>query len=418
MTGKASLLVVMGFSLIFLIVGQNFGVVSNRAVEDYVEYNVETIAHNIAVSGANVAANGLFRNSNWAPSGYPKDFQGGTLDIDVVDNGTNRNVIVTGSYGVGSDKIESQVLFTLTRSNFAEYAYYSEFERSSPTGGDIWWIKGDVVNGPFHTQDDLRVSEKPSFLGKKTSHKGNLVYKTNKTTDAPKITGQYMPGLDIPMPVNAVEDLEPWADDDGYKFDSHDTVYIYFDRDSIRYKYSYSAKYTAAYLPDFAPNGMIYAKDAVVRLKGTVKGQYTVGCVSSTASTGEGTIWLDDDIVYDKNPKIYPTSTDMLGIIAENYVKVTDNKANTTLKDINIHASIFCENYGFGADKYDTRSKSGTIKLLGGIQQSYRQAVGTFDGSGIKTGFLKYYDYDTRLGSMWPPYYPNTGKFKIVSWLE
>ena len=35
---------------------------------------------------------------------------------------------------------------------------------------------------------------------------------------------------------------------------------------------------------------MIFAKNAVVRLEGTVKGQYTIGCNSTTTSTGKGTI--------------------------------------------------------------------------------------------------------------------------------
>ena len=50
MSGKASLLVVAGFSMLFLIISQNFGSVSNRAVDNFVDYHTETIAHNIAVS--------------------------------------------------------------------------------------------------------------------------------------------------------------------------------------------------------------------------------------------------------------------------------------------------------------------------------------------------------------------------------
>lgn len=415
MTGKASLIVIMGFSMLFLVFGQKFGVVSNQAVQDYIDYNTETIAHNIAVSGANIAANGLFRNPNWAPIGYPKNFQGGTLDLRVTANGALREMVSTANYG----GYKSEVKFTITPNSFSQYAYYSTYERSSPTGADIWWNGGDVVYGPFHTQDNLRVANHPEFRGKTTSHKGNLIYKTKKSTDAPIITGQYTPYVDLAIPTNSVENMEVFADDDGRKFEGHDTVYIKFDRDSIRYKYSYSSKYVAEYLPDFAPNGLIYAKDAVVRLQGTVKGKYTVGCSSSSASTGKGTIWLDDDIVYDKNPTIYPNSTDVLGICAENYVWVTDNKANSQNKDINIQASIFCENWGFGAQKFDTRVKSGNINLLGGIQQNYRQAVGTFDGSGnIVSGFSKKYYYDSRLGSMSPPFYPGLATFRILSWLE
>jgi hypothetical protein len=107
----------------------------------------------------------------------------------------------------------------------------------------------------------------------------------------------------------------------------------------------------------------------------------------------------------------------MLGICAENSVLITDNVPNRT--DINIHGSIYCEKGGFGADKYDTRVKSGNINLLGGIIQNTRKAVGTFGSDGkIKTGFAKRYKYDDRLMVASPPFFPGTGGFEIVSWFE
>ena len=133
-------------------------------------------------------------------------------------------------------------------------------------------------------------------------------------------------------------------------------------------------------------------------------------------SAGKGTIYLDNDIVFDKDPRIYPTSNDLLGICAENSVLITNNTPNQS--DINIHGSIYCEKGGFGAEKYDTRPKSGNINLLGGIIQNTRKAVGTFDSSGLKTGFAKRYKYDDRLMVASPPFFPGTGGFEIVSWYE
>ncbi len=85
---------------------------------------------------------------------------------------------------------------------------------------------------------------------------------------------------------------------------------MYFVNDSLKYKYSYGASYATVYLPDASSNGMIFAKNSIVRLKGTVKGQYTVACNNTTS--GKGTVYLDDDIVYNKDPKHYPNTTDML----------------------------------------------------------------------------------------------------------
>ena len=416
MSGKAILLVVIGFSLTLLAVGQRFGSVSNMAVDNYVKYHSETVAHNIAVSGANIAANAIYMNPTW-DDGYDNiPYQGGYLDItvDIVDADLGyREITARGTFYGKSSEIKLRI----APSNFSEYAYYSTYERASPTStGTIWWTGKDTVWGPFHTQDKLSCALHPSFLGKHTSHKGAIQYKTNKSTDSPIITGLYEPGKNLEIPTQAVENLEAAADDNGLKFKDKDTLYLVFDRDSLRYKYNYSSKYTALYLPSAAPNGLIYAKDMVVRLQGTVKGKYTLGCSSSSTSTGKGTIWLDDDIVYDTNPLTNPNSTDLFGIIAENYVWISENAANKT--SINIQASVFSEKWGFGAYNYDKRPVSGNINLLGGIQQNYRQPVGTFDGNTIKSGFTKQYRYDWRLAFMSPPFYPGTGGFRIVSWFE
>jgi len=60
MSGKATLLLIVGFSLIFLVVSRNFGITSTRAIDNYVDYYKKAVSHNIAVSGANIAANNIF----------------------------------------------------------------------------------------------------------------------------------------------------------------------------------------------------------------------------------------------------------------------------------------------------------------------------------------------------------------------
>ncbi len=136
---------------------------------------------------------------------------------------------------------------------------------------------------------------------------------------------------------------------------------------------------------------------------------------TTTTNTG-GDIYLDGDVLYKTDPVAHPTSTDLLGIVAQNNVWITDNTANRS--NINIDAAIYAETGGFGAENYATRPVSGNINLVGGITQNTRQAVGTFSGSTIASGFSKRYHYDNRLMVASPPGYPNTGQFEIVSWYE
>ena len=63
MGGKAILFVVVGFGIIFALMGLKFGSVSTSSVQNFVQYYSSTKAHNIAVSGANLAANAIFLDS-------------------------------------------------------------------------------------------------------------------------------------------------------------------------------------------------------------------------------------------------------------------------------------------------------------------------------------------------------------------
>lgn len=407
MAGKATLFIIIGFTLLFMIAIKNFGRISTDSVGNLVEYYTEMISHNIAVSGANLAANQIFLDQGWT-AGYPnKDFSGGKLNVSVQLIDAYKNILQIVSVG-SYNGVTSTIKVTLAPSKFSKFAYYSVSE-----GGTIWWTGKDTVWGPFHTQDYLSAANHPVFFGKATSLK-KILYYDNKTKDKPYFLEGYDQGVSVDMPTDAVDNMETAADAGGLKFENKDTVYLNFVNDSLKYKYSYGASYTTVYLPDASSNGMIFAKNSIVRLKGTVEGQYTVACNNTTY--GKGTIYLDDDIVYKNNPKQNPYSTDMLGICAENSVLITKNTANNS--SINIHASIYTEKGGFGADYYDTRPISGNINLIGGIIQNTRKAVGTFSGTTINHGFAKRYKYDDRFMSASPPFFPGTGKLEIVSWLE
>lgn len=409
MAGKATFIVIIGFTLLFMVAIKSFGRLSTDAVGNMVNYYTEMIAHNIAVSGANLAANQIFVSPEWDDGYSDKDFSGGKLNVSVqiVDAYKNiRKIVSTGTY----HGLTSTVEVTLSPSKFSKFAYYSVSE-----GGTIWWTNKDTVWGPMHTQDYLRVANHPTFYGKVSSLKA-LKYYSSQKNDKPNFLGGYETGINLPLPTTAVDDMESLADAGGLKFTGKDTVHMLFVNDSLKYKFSYGASYTTVYLPDVATNGVIFAKNSVVRLKGTVKGQYTIACNSTTTSTDKGSIWLDDNIVYDRDPRTYPNSTDMLGICAENNVWITNNTANNS--SIDIQASVYCEKGGFGAQNYDTRPISGNINLLGGIIQKTRAAVGTFSGTAINHGFAKRYKYDNRFMIASPPFFPGTGGFEIVSWLE
>lgn len=432
MGGKALLFLVIGFSFIFLIMEKNIGTASTRATENMSDYYSNMNAHNIAVSGANVAANQIFLSPTWT-KGYNKtSFSDGkyNVTVDIINAFKNiRRITSVGTFNGINDTVQ----VTLQPSTFSKFAYYSVNE-----GNNIWWTTGDTVWGPFHTQDILRLDGTPVFNGKVTTKNGKI---ENNGAD-PQFNGGYQSGVDLPLSATGTSELQKQADNGGVDITGHDTVYITFAGDNIKYKYSYSDPYTTVAGSTFAPNGVIFATGAVLRIQGTVKGQYSIGASQVTKTvtkkkgkkkkeeddeddnkkgnksqvTTGGDIYLDGDIVYNTDPTSNSASTDLLGIVAQNKVLVTDNSQNNN--SIKIQAAIYAEKGGFGAENYDQRPPSGSIYLYGGITQNTRLPVGTFKGKNILSGFNKNYKYDDRLMVSSPPGYPLTGSFEIVSWYE
>ncbi len=403
MSGRAILFLVVGFSIIYLVLGQNFDRLSNNSVKNYVTYYSSTNAHNIAVSGANLAANEIFFDPTWTAGFSNESYNGGTMNVSVqvLDPFKNiRQIVSTGTY----QNYTSTVKVTLSPSSFSKFAYYSVYENG------IWWVTGDTVFGPFHTQDYLRVAGHPVYNGKVTIRKSIVKYNWQSS---PVFNGGFQQGVNLPLPSNGVANLESVSNSGGHTFTGHDTVYLTFAKDSIKYKFAYNSPETTVLTSSFAPNGTIVADNAVLRIKGTVSGQLTVG---ASGSGGYGNIYIDDNVVYNSDPRTNPASTDLLGIVAKNNVFITDNVPNHN--DVVIDGAIYAETGGFGAQNYSTRPISGTIYLLGGITQYSRAAVGTFNSWGIVSGFYKNYRYDERLMLSSPPYFPNTGAFEIVSWYE
>jgi hypothetical protein len=416
MSGKATLLVVVGFSMIFLVLGKNLGDISTRAVDNSVDYYISTTAHDMAVSAANIAASKIFFDNDW-DKGFSKSFNEGTIStsVKIVDPVRNiRKIVAKGTYR----GVTKQVEVTLAPSSFAKFAYMSEDEGDYP----IYWMSEDTVWGPLHTQDDIYVSGSPVFWGKVTT--GRKLIKSPYWS-TPKFYGGFEDGVSLTLPEDGAKNVGKAAESGGKVFDLNSTstirynqFYLTFKEDSVTYRIvgesksgwkwkDFDSSYTVlAY--DLAPNGVIFADGLDMRLKGVVKGQFTVASNQS--------VYLDDDIVYKSDPVTDPNSTDILGIVAQYNVWITENYANN--HDIEIQACIYAQKYGFGAEDYDDRPVSGSIYLTGGITQHKRGAVGTFFGSKIKSGFAKKYRYDDRLAGMLPPYYPGTGKFEIVAWYE
>ena len=403
MNGKATLLVVAGFSLIFLVIGKNLGNISSRAVDNSLEYYNQTIAHELAVSSANLAANQIFFDNGWDKGFSNLDLKGGKINANVETLDAIRNIkkiTATGSYQGTMHTVE----VTLAPSSFSKFAYMSTDDPSN-----LYWTNADTIYGPFHSQGNINAYNHPVFWGKATTN-GKVNYYQNETNDKPYFYGGFEQGVNLPLTNDGVSNVEAAASKGGVTFNlkGGETFYLTFKVDSISYKIVDSKGNTVNQntVPSasFSANGAVFIKGGDVKMQGTVKGQFTIGTDNS--------VYLDDDVVYKSDPRTNPNSTDILGIVAKKNVLITDNIANQN--NINVQASIYCETGGFGAGWPSFPVVCGKINLLGGIQNKTRVQIGVINGG----GFTRAYKYDSRLALMSPPFYPGTGQYEIVSWQE
>ncbi len=437
MGGKAALFLVIGFSIIFIVIGRNISNISVRAVDNAMVYFHNSNAHSIALAGANIAASKVFFDNDWNDGYQNMAFAGGHYTVEIEEVDPVREIVKissVGTFGEGDLQRIHTVEIKLQPSSFSRFSYFSNKEKIGSS--TIWWTSKDTVWGPFHTNDKISISGDPVFQGKASSYLG--IYEARGSD--PEFNGGYSQASEeLPIPEDGVDIVGDAAQDDGLYFNGQDTVYLEFLNDSLKYKFGANQPDTTLYLPDASPNGTIFANAATVRLKGTVDGMYTIGASEETVTTTTGywkwnrrrrryvwvertttatqggKVFLDDDIVYRDSP-LDGASDDVLGIVAENEILITDNAANSS--DINIHASMYSQTKGFGSENYSTRPASGYINILGGITQESRMAVGTFSGSTTRSGFSKRYRYDDRLMVMSPPSFPGTGNFEVVSWFE
>ncbi len=438
MGGKAAILLVLGFSLIFLVVGHNFGSLSTRSVDNYADYYRETMAHNIAVSAANIAANQLFFDNEWKKGYENVKYQDGEFDVNVSGTLDDLTIEAVGRY----EGISRRVEIKLRPSSYSKYGYYV---KDFP--GDLVLFTGDTISGPFHSQSKLNVKGSPVFMGKATAKNGLKLFKPAD----PKFYGGFESGVDVPLEWDS-KLMEDAAKEGGFNLKDSaagkfsDVRLIFNEDGSLTYqyklkdkdkedkkdkdkdkddgeeddgdkdKYEWGKKYTYD-LSMLSSNGVIYLKEGNVLLSGKVAGKYTVG-VGKDEGDKSGNIYIEDDIVYRTDPLDEDiVCQDMLGLVAANEVSVLQNAANNN--DVNIHATMF--NYKGGISVKDLKKndpKMGRMLIVGGVIEKKSQITGYLSGNTLTAGYHQSIKYDPRLMLETPPYFPSTRQYEIVSWYE
>jgi type II secretory pathway pseudopilin PulG len=346
----------------------------------------------------------------------------------------------------------------------------------------IYFATGDDVKGPLHTQDHVGVIGSPIF-GREKGDKIEFATAANDSCGSPDegYSEEYRTGCGKPefkgehIPPPRVEQIQPPSSDNelipiaekgGYVFEGAREIILNGASITVRKAGSSEAGETKP----FPENGVIYVKSTGTCPQyrpyadtypgntacGTafVRGEYTKSLTIGTA----------DDIVINGNvvtPNIegVPTGSAVLGLIANNFVRIYHPVAESTgeptcsrffrgehcscssgtynpetkkceyentnarcdaptvfakegeegkgtLKDPTIYAAILALNHSFIVDNFQCQEGAGTMGTLtvhGAIAQRFRGPVGLVGSS----GYVKNYEYDNRLEAGEPPYFLN-----------
>jgi len=417
MGGKAAILLVLGFSMIFLVFTQNNSRVSTTATQNFADYYTETKVNNMAQAAANMAAHKIFEDYTWS-DGFPETaFDGGTMQVSVVTAGSLKIITSTAEY---NNKIKT-VEVKLKREDYSKYGNFYGHVSAIPA-------TGDTFRGPFHVNSDLKTFGDPVFMGKVTM-KGNLI-KIGPTKN-PDFQKGYDKGIDKPVDFDTTR-MRSFAIQNGLILKDTsgngrkiDVEMELISNGNVKYKYrifdgspTWSSEITAP-LTSLTPNGVVYVEHGDVFIKGVLDGRLTVVASTQHNSNG-GNIYQTDDLVYKDDPTVDSHADDMLGLVAENNIRLQYNN-DTKHHDIITQASMFAKNGNIGPDNALVNN-DGVLsrwKILGGLIAKDIRVTAKYSWSTGKPykGYQFVHTYDERFKIKSPPHFPQL-KYEVVSWFE
>lgn len=321
-------------------------------------------------------------------------------------------IITTGRSGDSTRVVNYEVQVD----SFARHVWFTNSETFG--GRNVWFITNDRLNGPVHTNGRFNIAGNPWF-GNVTSESGSSINYMNG--GPPRDNPTFVEGIDFnvdptSMPTRAT-DLRNAAQNGGMRLYGNTTIVL--NSNGTMNVTNANAGYNNTNLP-LPPNGALFVENRVerrilreygnVNLSGTLNGRLSIGANNNAIIAG--------NVRYNSDPQVNPSSTDMLGIVAERNVFILQG-ASPRNGDLTIQASMMAMSNSLYLENWSTTMK-GTLNVLGGIIQKERGPVGTFSIATNQkvSGFTKNYIYDQRLKTMPPPFFPTTGDYISLSWRE
>ncbi len=417
MAGRAQLILVIGLGLILGGVSLNMNRWSKSAGHNSAYYFEALTSHNLAIAGAQVGISKALTDSAWYGSNdYTENTSGGMYTI-VRDPAEPLVVRSISTYNGFNEVLHDTIEVYLAEPTFTSFTLFSWMTNSE---GPCQWVSGDSVYGKLHSNGSIAINGAPVFMDKVTT-----VHKINpppgKGVDQAIFSKGYESGVDSIYFPNDLQAVYNVANDPGGKFYNVPSLWVTLDGGNpaihgdgmaiIRTSKSGPALDTV-HVTGGGFTGIIMGNDSV-HVQGSLDGQLTI-------SSNMGSIYIEDNLLYEQDPRVVTTSKDLLGLVAEQSVIITDNPANQT--DCVIQGTIFARSGSLTVENFSNGVLRGRLSIYGSIVQDVRGAVGTNFGGALNSGYFKSYAYDTRLydPNFRPPTYPGyvPASSPVIGWWE
>jgi hypothetical protein len=412
--GKQALLMVIGYSLIFLVSG---AMMSNGTVDAFnnaMGYYEGNVVRDIAISGANMGANYIFvnrplMNTNPWWSGYttPVKLNGGTFTVrmdsvqDMYGNWGRIKMTTTARYGDSSYTVT--VLFH--PSQFSKFCMYAG------AMGGTYFEPSDSVFGPAHIEGTLNYGNPAggtmaggAYFGGKVTTKTGIAGLTNPAK-VPTFAQGREDGVSIPLALNTTQ----LATEAGANLFSGGELWLTMKDDSVSWKRTKTGAVTTQAISQLAPNGVIAIDKGTLHVQGELSTRLTVASLRSSGSSG-GAVYVEDNITYKSDPRVDPLCHAMLGIIGYTSIYIDTMSAHN---NFTVQGSMYSQTEGVQVVNYNTRPR-GNLYVLGGWigPNIYATSNGTTAGLPVNV------TYDERFRVDSPPYFPGTNGYEILAWYE
>jgi hypothetical protein len=437
--GKSSIIYVVGLSLLVGYGLMNINNNSTRSMDTYTHYYGRTMAHNLALTGANIGTQLLTRNPAYTGNLLNQQFGlNGSYDMRLTKWGDSAQIISVSSFRTIPDAdhpsgyLRDTVIARFKHIPFSEYGWFTEKEVNgyvTPTGANgphfnasDWKITGDSVFGWAHTNNKFNLGGAPYFHDKVTGRNAATLM-TVAGVRAPVYNAGYQWGITVNRPAANITTLTTMATSGNVlamPFTNNDVGLEFFSGGTVRVKVPYNTgamRDTTLPITSLTSNGVIGIQRGDLHIKGTYQGQVTVVALKGGTAT-KGNVWIDGNVVGATSPRGNPSSTDLMGIVAERMAYITRDVTRTSASVLNIDAAIYCHTGEFTAERYWDPGLHGRVSLFGGVTQNSAGSLGVFTGAGIQSGFYYSIRHDPRFLIMQPPSFPSSDKYKLVTWWE